>query len=456
MTNQPQNSKSSPPTRREFLKTATAAMAAVALPAVWTGPSALGAESKNDRIGVAAIGTSRYQPGTWGNPNEFVGRGTTIARQAAALGDMRAVADVNKRFAGYFSKHYAHGCETYSDYRKVLDRKDVDAVIIGTPDHWHAKIAVDAMRAGKDVYCEKPLTLTIDEGKIICRVAKQTDAVFQVGTQQRSEHDLCFLKAAAIVRSGRLGKKVKALSSVGQPDFVRLKSSRGPFKTMAPPQELDWNMWLGQAPVAQYCPQRYYYHWRWWFEYSGGQATDWGMHHTDIAVWAMGLDNTGPTHIEGRATFPGVKDGFNVAESFDCNMKFADGQEIRLYSGTNELIFSGEKGRIRVNRGGLTGKPVEQLSKADNDELAEIMSKLYRGKQPGNHMKNFFDCIRDRSLPVADVRSHHRAVTCCHLANIAMRLSRPLEWDPKKEDFITDAEASSLLAREQRKPYGIA
>ncbi len=453
MTIPSKTSLTSHPSRRDFLKFASSA---VALPAVWTGSSALGAESKNDRIGLAAIGTSRYQPGLWGSDKEFDGRGTDIGRYASKLGDMRAVADVNDRFAGFFSKSYGSGCKTYRDYRHVLDRKDVDAVTIGTPDHWHTKIAVDAMRAGKDVYCEKPLTLTVDEGKILCRVTKETDAVLQVGTQQRSEYDLIFLKAAAIVQSGRLGKKVKALSSVGQPDFARLKTSAGPFKTMTPPEWIDWNMWLGQAPVAKFCPQRAYFDWRWWLAYSGGQVTDWGVHHTDIAVWAMGLDNTGPTHIEGKGAFPGVKNGYDVASSFDCNMKFADGQEIRLFSGENELIFSGEKGRIRVNRGGLTGKPVEQLTKADNDELSGIMSKIYRGKQPGNHMKNFFDCIRDRSMPISDVYSHHRAVSCCHLANITMLLGRPLKWNPEKEDFVGDPQASKMLSRKQRKPYNIA
>lgn len=436
--------------RRSFLKTAAGA---VMFPAVWTGRSALGAESKNDRIGVAAIGTSRYRPGTWGNPNEFDGRGTTIARQAAEFGDLVAVADVNQHFARFFSENYGNRCPTYSDYRQLLDRKDVDVVIIGTPDHWHTKMAVDAMLAGKDVYCEKPLTLTIDEGKLLCRVVKETGAVLQVGTQQRTEYDQIFLKAAAIVRSGRLGKTVKALSSVGQPDFVRANASRGPFPSSPPPEGLDWDRWLGQAPWADYCAERYAYDWRWWFAYSGGQVTDWGVHHTDIAVWAMGLDHTGPVSIEGQGTFPGVKDGFDVAENFDCTMKFADGQEIRLYSGANELIFSGEKGRIRVNRGGLTGKPVEELTERDNAELAEIMAQLCRGKQPGNHMQNFFECIRDRSLPVSDVYSHHRAVSCCHLANIALRLGRPLAWDAEREDFVGDAEATALLSRPQRKPY---
>ena len=439
--------------RRLFLKTAAGA---VLFPAVWTGRSARGAESKNDRIGVAAIGTSRYRPGTWGNPNEFDGRGTTIARQAAEFGELVGVADVNQQFASFFAENYGNRCPTYSDYRQLLDRKDVDVVIIGTPDHWHAKMAVDAMRAGKDVYCEKPLSLTIDEGKLLCRVAKETGAVFQAGTQQRTEFDQVFLKAAAIVRSGRLGQTVKALSSVGQPDFVRSNASRGPFQGSPPPEGLDWDRWLGQAPWAEYCAERYSYDWRWWFAYSGGQVTDWGVHHTDIAVWAMGLDHTGPVRIEGQGTFPGVAGGFDVAESFDCTLKFADGQEIRLYSGDNELIFSGEKGRIRVNRGGLTGRPVEELTDKDNAELAEVMAQLCRGKPAGNHMRNFFECIRDRSLPVSDVYSHHRAVSCCHLANIALRLDRPLAWDPAREDFVGDAEASALLSRPQRQPYALS
>ncbi len=438
------------PTRRQFVKQAAAA---VAVPLFFSGP--LRGESKNERINVAAIGTSLYRAGTWGNPTEFDGRGATIWHQAAAFGNMVAVADVNRKFAERFASTYEGKCKVYTDYREIIDRDDIHAVTIGTPDHWHAKIAVDAMKSGKDVYCEKPLTLTVDEGKILRRVAKETGAVFQVGTQQRSEYDLCFLKAAALIRGGRLGKTIKALSSVGRPDFMRAGQSKGPFATSAPPEELDWDFWLGQAPVVEYCPERYYYDWRWWFEYSGGQVTDWGVHHTDIAVWAMGLDDTGPVEIEGKGTFPGVKGGYDVAETFDVDLRFADGQEIRLYSGENELIFSGERGRIRVNRGGLTGKPVEELTEKDNRELEEIMAKLYGGKTPGDHMRNFFECIRDRSAPIANVASHHRAVTCCHLANIALRLGRKLNWDPAKEDFVDDAEAGRFLKREQRAPYAI-
>ena len=440
--------------RRQFIKTTTAATFAV--PYVWTGTSALGAEAKNDRINVASIGTSQYKAGTWGSSQAFDGRGTTIGRQAGQLGNMIAVADVDSDFAGKFAGYFDGKCEVYHDYRKLLDRNDIDAVTIGTPDHWHTKIAIDAMRAGKDVYCEKPLTLTVDEGKHLCRIAKETKAVFQVGTQQRTEYNQCLLKAVAIVRSGRLGKKVNAYCSIGKADYTAYKN-QGPFSITTPPKSLDWDFWLGQAPKVDYCEARAPYDWRWWLEYSGGHVTDWGVHHMDIALWGLDLDHTGPVKISTKGSFPDVPNGFNVASSFDCTFHFATGQTARLVDNPeNEIIFTGERGRIRTNRGGLSGKPVEELTQKDNEELAAIMRTLTHGKDiQGGHMKNFFDCIKDRSMPVSDVFSHHRVVSTCHLANISLRLGRDLQWDPVKEQFANDPEADAMLSREQRKPYQI-
>jgi predicted dehydrogenase len=312
------------------------------------------------------------------------------------------------------------------------------------------KVAVDALRAGKHVYCEKPLTLTVAEGQLACRVAKETGLVFQVGTQQRSEFDANFLKAVVLTRSGRLGGNLHALSSVGQGE------QGGPFPDSDPPAELDWDFWLGQAPRVPYCKQRCDYDFRWWLEYSGGQVTDWGVHHTDIACWALGVDDTGPDEIEGKGTYPQVENGFNVAVDFDCTMKFAGDKSIRLYSGANELIISGDKGRIRVNRGGLTGKPVEALTADDDAWMQEEILKLCHGKQPGNHMLNFFQCVKEGGMPISDVWSHHRSVSVCHLANIAMRLGRKLRFDPAREDFIDDAEASAMLSRPQRQEYAVA
>jgi len=438
--------------RRGFLKRATAVATAGAMAPYYWSSRVAGADSKNDRVGVASIGTSIYTD-RWGHKGEMDGRGAVVGHQAGRLGNMVAVADVNRRYAEHFAARYDGRCTVYTDYHKLLDRHDVEAVTIGTPDHWHSKIAIEAMLAGKDVYCEKPLTLTIDEGKRICRVARETGRVFQVGTQQRSEYDRVFLKAVAIARSGRLGDKLHALSSVGTAE------SGGPFENQAPPPELDWDFWLGQAPKVPYCPQRCDYDFRWWLEYSGGQVTDWGVHHTDIALWALGEESTGPVEIEGNGDFPGVPNGYNVARTFDCTMRFASGNTIRLYSGPNELIISGEKGRIRVNRGGLTGKPVEELTRADEERLDEEILKLCggwkTGGREGDHMQNFFDCIKSRKQPISDVFSHHRSVSACHLCNVAMRLNRKVRWDPEKEDFLGDDQASALLSREQRRPYTI-
>ena len=426
--------------------------------------------NKNSRVTVASIGTSIYRDRYTGAGNH-PGRGAVVGHQAGQLGDMVAVADVNTEHSAFFAERYGDACKQYQNYEDLLARDDIDAVTIGTPDHWHVKIAIDALRAGKHVYCEKPLTLTIDEGIQLCKVAAQSDRVFQVGTQQRSEFDSIFLYAIAIAQSGMLGDKLDCLISVGPGE------SGGPFDNAAPPETLDWDRWLGQTPKVPYCPQRCDFDYRWWLEYSGGQVTDWGAHHGDIALLAMGLGESGPTKIEGTGTFPDIENGFNVATQFDVNYEFPGGHTARLVSGKNELIIGGDRGRIRVNRGGLTGRPAEELgvshkigsnewgtgeSPADQkgpnppDWLADAVEKLYHGKPRRGHMQNFFDCIEDGGTPISDVVSSHRSASLCHLANIAMKCGRPLTWDPAAEKFPDDDQAQSMVAREQREPYAIS
>ena len=275
------------------------------------------AASANDKVNIAAIGVGD--------------RGTDIGKQAAAAANMLACADVLGSHAKKFAIDVGGKCDVYKDYRKILDRKDIDAITCGTPDHWHTKVAVDAMRAGKDVYCEKPLTLTMAESKLICRVTKETGRVFQVGTQQRSEYDSMFLKAVALARSGRLGKKLHAISSVGTSE------AGGPFAPQKPPADLDWNFWLGQAPKVDYTKNRCIFDFRWWLEYSGGNITDWGVHHTDIALWALGGEKQGAIEVDGKGDFPGlpadvnildflngkqkIPPSYNVAVNFDCNLR---------------------------------------------------------------------------------------------------------------------------------------
>ncbi len=442
-------------TRRDFLKTgAGMAAAGMAVPYIFTSAPAEAKESKNDKFTVAAIGVG--------------GRGSEISKQAARLSNMVACADVHLGNADKFAEEVGGNCKVYQDYRKVLDRKDVEAVIIGTPDHWHTKIAIEAMQAGKDIFCEKPLTLTIEEGKLICQVTKDTDRVFQVGTQQRSEFHGAFLEAVVIARSGRLGDKLTATASVGK------GLTGGPFATENPPKELDWDFWLGQAPTVPFCPNRIGHTFRWWFDYSGGNVTDWGVHHTDIALWALGGENTGPVEVEGKGEFPlgreltldyllgkkpvgDLPNSYNAAPSFDCTMNLPNGNVLKLDSKGNDLFIAGEKGHLAVNRRYIRGQFVEKLKKnpADKQWLDEEVAKLYRGKPFHGHMANFFDCLKDRSLPISDVFTHCNSVNACHTANIAMLLGRKVKWDQKKYEFVGDDEANQLTHRKQREPYAI-
>ncbi len=345
------------------------------------------------------------------------------------------------------------------------------------------------MQAGKDVYCEKPLTLTIEEGQILCKVAKETGAVFQVGTQQRSEHDRRFLQAVAIVRSGRLGKITKVTCG------INTAPSSPPIPVVPAPQELDWDMWLGQAPLVDFrllatekppegFGQKYYsrchYEFRWWYEYSGGKMTDWGAHHVDVALWALGLDNTGPSTIKPvmkkfpqpyKNGYPTLDDRYNVATDFHVIAQFGDVEVNITSEGDNGVLFEGDKGRIFVNREKLTGKPVEDMSEQvpqgkgpdgkDKPPVSvlripdDMMRQAYKGHEPTGHMANFMDCIKSRQEPIADVWSHHRSISTCHLANIALRLDREIKWDPAKEVIIGDPEAQSFTSREQRKGYEI-
>lgn len=442
-------------TRRGFLKTgAGLAAAGLATPYFLSSAMADADKPKKYQVTIASIGVG--------------GRGTDIGRVAAQLGNTVACADVNLANAQKFAEAIGGKCDVYQDYRKVLDRKDVDAVTIGTPDHWHIKIAIDAMNAGKDVYCEKPLTLTIDESRTICKAVKESGRVFQVGTQQRSEYGNAFLEAVAIARSGRLGGNLRAKASVGQ------ASVGGPFPTEDPPKELDWNFWLGQAPVVPFCSKRIGWNFRWWFDYSGGQVTDWGVHHTDIALWALGGENTCIAEVEGKGEFPlgrelildyllgkkpvgDLPNSYNVARSFDCTMTLPNGNTINLNSVGNDLFIAGDKGHLAVNRGGLRGKFVEQLKNdpAQKQWLDEEVAKLYKGKPIRGHIANFLDCVQDRSQPISDVFTHCNSVNACHMANIAMLLERKLQWDQQKQEFIGNDEANELTRRKQREPYVI-
>ena len=469
--------------RRRFLQTTAAATAAtLATPYFpWSAETIAQdakTKSKNDRPVLGCIGTGD--------------RWNAVGPQAMNFADCVAVCDVD-------ANHAAKGkakceeiqskagrkstVEVHEDYRKLLDRKDIEVVTIVTPDHWHTKIAIDAMKAGKDVYCEKPLTLTVDEGKQIIKVLKETGRVFQVGTQQRSEMSARvnknkdvhvqqqFLHAVALAQLGRIGE-IKSVRCVigGAP-------ASGEIPKAPVPTGLNWDMWLGQAPMTDYIQggfgnnrsypeSRTHYEFRWWYEYSGGKMTDWGAHHIDIAQWAIGMDNSGPTSIEGTADhpvpfkegWPTVSNRYNAATKFHIVANFPNQVVMHVESdGENGITIEGTKGTIFVSRGDLRdekGTAVADMLKAD--PLPEgTITKLFKGKKPGNHMANFFECVASREQPISDVYTHHRAMTTAHLANIAIRLGRKLTWNPETEQIEGDSEANAWLKREQRKGYEI-
>jgi predicted dehydrogenase len=418
--------------RRRFVQTTAGLISASALGPQWfTLPVANADEgeptSKNDRLRFGAIGTGP--------------QGMGITGRAQRFGDIVAVCDVDRTRAEEAKEKFGGQAEIYEDYRKLLDRNDIDAVTIGTPDHWHTAICLAALRSGRDVYCEKPLTLTIDEGKLLVRTVQETGRILQVGTQQRS--DARFRLACELVRNGRIGKLKKI--TVTLPPAVE----GGPFETKPVPENLNWDFWLGQAPYVDYIPERCHYTFRWWFEYSGGTMTDWGAHHMDIAHWGMGIENGGPLEIEGHGTLPNIPNGYNVPNNFTVDYLYPDDVHVHVNIGDNGVLFEGDKSRVYVNRGRITGKPYEELAE---NPLPEDRIRLH---ESNDHMGDFVKSVRTREQPVSDVVSQHRSVSACHLANISMRLGRKLKWDPEQELFIDDSEANSMLRRPQRAPYQI-
>ena len=313
------------------------------------------------------------------------------------------------------------------------------------------------MQSGKDVYCEKPLTLTIEEGKQICQVAKETGRVFQVGTQQRTSDK--FLTAIGIIREGRIGRIQKVTCNIGS------SPRGGPFAKSEPPSNLDWNMWLGQAPMVKYIKERCHYTFRWWYEYSGGKMTDWGAHHVDIAQWALNQNGEGQGVLEldplvgdhpveldnGMPT----KDNFyNTSNNFHIKCLFAKKVEMNIVSKSDEgngILFDGSKGSMFVSRSKLSGEVVKELK--ENPLGSGTIEEVYKGKKITNHMENFFASMNDRSDPISDVYTHHRAMTTCHLANIAIRLGRKLKWNPKTEQIVGDEDANQWQSREQRSGF---
>jgi predicted dehydrogenase len=421
-------------TRRDFVK---GAAAAVALPTIVTR-SALGDDKKaaaGERLALGFIGVGTMNRGHLGH---FLG---TKEVQVVAVCDVdttrreSAKKTVEERYAKDQKNGKYQGCAAYNDFRELLGRKDIDAVVIATPDHWHALAVLEACKAGKDIYCEKPLSLTIHEAKAMLDAVRKYGRVFQTGSQQRSDKE--FRLACELVRSGRIGKVKTVNVNVGGPS----RWCDLPEEKMEP--GLDWDRWLGPAPKRGYnavlSPRGVHKHfpaWRDFREYSGGMMTDWGAHHFDIAQWGLDMDGSGPVEIIPPAD-PKATKGVRYV--------YANGVEV-VHDGGGGVQFIGSDGEITVNRGHLSSKP-EGIVK---QPLGEKDVHLF--KSPG-HQRDWLNCVRSRKRPLCDVEIGARSVTVCHLGNLAYWNHRKLRWDPQAWRFVDDEEANKWLDRERRDPW---
>lgn len=434
----------SPLKRRQFLKrTAVAAALPLILPSgLWSAET-----SANDKIRLGFIGMGKQNQGLM---RGFLGRSDT---------EVLAVCDVDttrrnhakKTVETYYEAKKASGaykeCAAYADFHQLLQRKDIDAVVIATPDHWHALIAIAAADAGKDIYCEKPMAHTVAEGRAMVNAVRRNKRIFQLGSMQRSSRE--FRTACELVRNGSIGKIQYVDVSVG-----------GPGKFCDLPEEplepgLDWDLWLGPAPKRPYnsvlSPRGVHDHfpnWRNYREYGGGGVTDWGAHHFDIAQWGLGFDETGPTEIIPAAE-PGVSSGVIV--------RYATGVEFR-HTGGNGVTFVGEKGRINVNRGKFavwigTEQKAEDVSDCE-PMLKELLPpnpvRLYNSQ---NHLSDWVTSMRTRKMPICDVETGHRTSTICTLVNLAYYHREHLKWDPIREQFINGTGKNEWLIPHFRNPW---
>lgn len=423
-------------TRRGFFQRTATAGAAVAVP--YLIPSGLlaapGRPGPNDRIGVAGIGIGR--------------QGTGLVQRAAGRKDVRfvGIADVNLPRAVDTAKRF--GGVGVQEYRKILDRKDVDAIITATPEHWRALICIEACQAGKDIYAEKPVSLTIREGRLMVQAARKYKRVFQVGSQQRSQAINC--AGAKWIREGGLGKVQKII----------VMNYPSPFECGLPeqpvPAGLDWDVWCGPTQPVPYHEQLYVPRgkpgWLSFRPYSGGEMTGWGAHGFDQVQSALGMDESGPVEVwvEGPKFNPPTitTPEKNPRPNKICSepkvlFRYANG--IVMEPGKSPpfgAVFVGEKGTFTIDRGKLLSDPPEFAQEAG------------KGKATGeDHIGNWIDCIKSREKPNADIEIGHRSATVCHLGNIARWANRKLRWDPVKEVFPDDSEANEYLDRNRRKPY---
>jgi predicted dehydrogenase len=469
--------------RRGFMNRSLGALAAAGLPA-WYAEELHASQQKTDAANQPTGANGKLQMGVIGvGPNPRRSNALYGAAKKFKHVAFTRVCDVDGRHVDHAVGQYkkdGYQVTGHKDFRELTRAKDIDALIIAVPDHWHALIAIDALKNGKDVYCEKPLTLTIKEATTLMKVVKDTGKVLQTGSQQRTEMGGMFRLAAEVCRSGRLGKIKTIECRIGS------NPTSGPIKAVEPPKELDWDMWLGPTAKVPYRVDggktNCHYEFRWWYEYSGGKMTDWGAHHLDIAQWCLGKDGSGPVGVEVvAAEKPYDKgDGYNCHPNFKLRYTYDTGTEVyamsgggvgtgttvkglvtakgesrqkkgggavpELSGGENGLLILGENGTLFVGRSFIVASDAKILAEPIKDDV-----KLYPSR-PTDHMGNFLDCVKTRQTPICDVTVGGGSVIVCHLGVAALMTGKKLGWDPKAHVF-NDPEANKLLDRERRSPW---
>lgn len=449
--------------RRSFLKKTAATVAGAAAAPYFVPSSALGKAgtvAPSNRITLGLIGCGLHGAG-WNLDQIF----RNADSQVIAVCDVdeehvqAAKARVDTHYTQALGKDTYRGCTAGGDFRELINRKDIDAVAVCTPDHWHVIPAIMAVRAGKDVICEKPLTLTVDEGKILCAAIKQTGRIFQTASENRSIDT--YIQMCELVRNGRIGKLKHIVVSLPAGNETRGDNFED-RRIQDPPKGFNYEMWLGQAPLAPYCPARCHGSFRWNLDYSGGRLTDWGAHMIDLAQWGNDTEHTGPVEVEGQGKFPPRGELFNTAEEFDLHYRYANGVTMNVFSRDPGIRFEGTDGWIGFTgwRGPLEASKPEILeSRIGDNEVhlyrpSQIIARTDNGK--GGEHRNFIDCVKSRKNCYAPAEVGHRTITIAHIGNIAMLLGRKLKWDPHAEKFVGDDQANSMLSRHQREPWTIA
>lgn len=428
--------------RREFLKAAPAAVAGIAAFPTIVRASALGrggAIAPSDRIVMAGIGFGMQGPS---NMRAFLGKDDVQWVAVCDLDDVpltKARDTVNEKYGN-------KDCATYKDYRELFARGDLDAVSIAVPDHWHALLSMAAVRAGLDVFGEKPFTHSLREGRALVNAVIRYGRVWQTGSWQRSQDN--FHRAAELVRNGRIGKVQRV--EVGLPSgYTDFAGTFGQESIQEPPRGFDYDTWIGPAPWAPYCKARVHMNWRWNMDYGGGQLMDWVGHHLDIAHWGLGFDRTGPVEITAQGEFP-TSGIYNAARRYRVETKYADGTPIILAGDYPEIQsgtkWIGDRGWVWVDRGGFESQPAHLI----NDVVGPDEIRLIRSR---DHQQNFLDSVRSRAETIAPAEIAHRSASVGHLAVIAMEMGRTIKWNPATETIVDDPGAERLLARSYRKPY---